>query len=131
MTIFVDTSALLAVLAENDPHHSSARRIWARILDEQAVLFTTSYVVVETSALVQNRLGIEAAATLHRDILPVLEVEWVGPELHRAAVATLLAAGRRSLSLVDCASFEAMRTRGITTAFAFDRHFTEQGFTNP
>lgn len=131
MTIFVDTSALLAVLAENDPHHSSARRTWERILTEQAVLFTTSYVVVETSALVQNRLGLEAAATLHRDILPVLEVEWVGPELHRAAVVALLAAGRRSQSLVDCASFEAMRTRGITTAFAFDRQFTEQGFTDP
>lgn len=40
----------------------------------------------------------------------------------------LLAASRRKLSLVDCVSFEIMRTLGIKTVFAFDLHFAEQGF---
>jgi len=31
-------------------------------------------------------------------------------------------------TLVDCTSFEVMRSRSITTAFAFDEHFEEQGF---
>jgi predicted nucleic acid-binding protein len=32
------------------------------------------------------------------------------------------------MSLVDCASFEVMRSRSIGAAFAFDAHFEENGF---
>ena len=49
--------------------------------------------------------------------------------LHRSGVGALLSASRRDLSLVDCVSFEVMRTSGINTVFAFDKHFNEQGFT--
>jgi predicted nucleic acid-binding protein len=35
---------------------------------------------------------------------------------------------RRHLTLVDCASFESMRRLTVRRAFAFDRHFEEQGF---
>lgn len=44
------------------------------------------------------------------------------------AAAALVAAGRRSLSLVDCVSFEVMRRLAISTAFAFDRDFARVGF---
>jgi predicted nucleic acid-binding protein len=40
----------------------------------------------------------------------------------------LLAANRRSLSLVDCTSFEVMRQAGLDTVFTFDLHFREMGF---
>jgi len=44
-------------------------------------------------------------------------------------VVAWLAAARRQLSLVDCASFVVMRAHGLTRAFGFDAHFAEQGFT--
>jgi predicted nucleic acid-binding protein len=31
--------------------------------------------------------------------------------------------------LTDCISFIVMQQHGITTAFAFDHHFTQAGFT--
>jgi predicted nucleic acid-binding protein len=58
-----------------------------------------------------------------------MSVFWIGIEQHNLAISALLTAGRRGLSLVDCASFEIMRSRGINTAFTFDLHFAEQGFT--
>lgn len=60
--------------------------------------------------------------------MPLLSIIWMESEAHTRSVATLLTAGRRQLSLVDCASFEAMRRLGITSVFAFDRHFAQQGF---
>jgi predicted nucleic acid-binding protein len=83
---------------------------------------------VETSALVIRKLGVEAARVLERDIVPVLRVIWVNREVHEAAVSAHFAAARRTLSLVDCVSFEVMRRTGIDKAFAFDRHFQEYGF---
>lgn len=32
---------------------------------------------------------------------------------------------------VDCLSFEVMEARNLRTAFAFDKHFEELGFTWP
>ena len=58
----------------------------------------------------------------------LLEVDWITAERHAAAAHALLTAGRRKLSLVDCASFESMRQLGVDVVFAFDRHFREQGF---
>ena len=52
----------------------------------------------------------------------------MGAPLHERAVAALLTAGDRDLSLVDCVSFEVMRRSGLDTAFAFDEGFTKQGF---
>jgi predicted nucleic acid-binding protein len=70
----------------------------------------------------------EAARTLHEDIVPALGVEWLDAQDHDAGVKAMLIADRRQLSLVDCSSFETMRRLGISTAFTFDRHFAEQGF---
>ena len=55
---------------------------------------------------------------------------WVDEALHDRAVAALLAADRREVSLVDWTSFELLRTHALDTAFAFDSHFWEQGFTS-
>jgi len=128
VTAFVDTSALYALLDADDQQHAPAKQTWVAMLTEAAGMVTSNYVVVETTALVQNRLGMEAVRTFHEDILPVIQIHWVGDVMHQAAVTALLTAGRRQLSLVDCTSFELMRWLGIRQTFAFDEHFAEQGF---
>ncbi len=70
----------------------------------------------------------EALRVFHDDVLPILELQWIAAGDHRGATQAVLAADRRSLSLVDCTSFQIMRRLGLKTVFAFDRHFTEQGF---
>ncbi len=84
--------------------------------------------LVETTALLQHRIGMDAVRVFSDDIVPALEVRWIGEEEHRAATLAVLAANRRGLSLVDCTSFEVMRRLGLRTAFSFDAHFAEQGF---
>jgi predicted nucleic acid-binding protein len=129
VSTFVDTSALLAVLDGDDAAHARASRTWTRLVTEGETLVTTSYVLVETFALAQARLGLEAVQILHADVVPVLQIIWVDHELHKAAMTALLTARKRDLSLVDCVSFEAMRQAGTTRAFAFDRHFSRQGLS--
>jgi predicted nucleic acid-binding protein len=91
-------------------------------------LICNNYVLVETIAVLQNRLGMDAMMVFQNDVRPILTILWVDENLHQRAVSALLAAQRRRLSLVDCASFESMRQAGIRQAFAFDVDFEEQGF---
>ena len=128
MSIFVDTSALYAILDADDENHERAKHLWTDLVTQEARLVCSNYVLVETFALVQHRLGMEAVRALQEDILPILHIEWVDEPSHRAGVTAVLTAARRNLSLVDCVSFEVMRQLGIKTAFAFDPHFGEQGF---
>ena len=128
MSVFLDTSAILAVLDADDLQHREADAIWRRLLDSNETLLSTNYILVETFALVQRRLGMDAVRAIESEIIPLLEIHWVDAEVHRVVVNQLLVASRRNLSLVDCSSFEVMRRHGVQTAFAFDSHFPEHGF---
>lgn len=128
MRVFVDTSALYSLLDAKDKNHASGRDIWQNLLEENAKLVTSNYVIGETTALVQNRLGMDAVTDLHESILPLVQVEWVEQTSHQSGVSALLTAKRRQLSLVDCISFETCRKLGIKDVFAFDEHFGEQQF---
>lgn len=129
MTVFVDTSALYALLDRSDANHKNAVSVWAHFLKSDESLITSNYVLVECFSLTQSMLGIAAVRLLEEDMVPVINIHFVNREVHRSSISAVLSAGRRNLSLVDCVSFEIMRTLGIRTAFTFDPHFKEQGFT--
>ena len=128
MNIFIDTAAFLAVLNASDRFHQPARNAWSYIITSGSALFTSNYAILETTALLQHRFGIEALRLFEGELLPVVEIAWVDEAIHKQGMSALLAANRRDLSLVDCTSFEMMRHRGLDRAFTFDRHFNEQGF---
>ncbi len=130
MSVFVDTSALLAVLNSGDENHARASRSFRALVESDEPLVTTSYVLVETVALLQHRFGLGAVRGFQDAVAPMLAVVWVDAELHAEGTAALLTANRRELSLVDCVSFACMRQQGLARAFHFDRHFRDQGFTS-
>jgi predicted nucleic acid-binding protein len=129
VTVFADTSALYALLDRADANHKHAVSSWTNLLNGNERFFASNYVLVESFALTQSRLGMDAVRLLQEDILPVITIHFVDREIHRSGISAMLSAGRRNLSFVDCVSFEIMRTLGIKTAFTFDPHFKEQGFT--
>ena len=126
--IFVDTSAFYALLDGDDAGHSRALKVWEGKPPGEGDLATTNYVVLETMALLQSRLGMPAVRVFRDAILPLTRIEWIEEVVHAQAVAAFIAADRRGLSLVDLSSFETMRRLGIRSAFTFDRHFRQHGF---
>jgi predicted nucleic acid-binding protein len=126
VSVFVDTSAVYALLDGGDSNHERALRATERLLGEELV--THSYVVVELVSLVRRRLGADAAARLIDEVLPAIEVTDVDASLRSRAIAAFRAATASDVSLVDRTSFEFMRQRGIRRAWAMDSDFTTGGF---
>ena len=126
--IFVDTAAFYALVDDRDPNHVRARDTLERLRAADVPLLTHQYVVVETTALVERRLGPGALRRFIDDLLPLAGIAWVDEILHAEAREALLAAGRRSVSLVDWTSFLVMRRHGVQRAFTFDPNFGGQGF---
>ena len=124
--IFVDTSAFFALADGRDARHGEATRSFEALLRAGRRLVTHSYVLVESTALLQRRLGRRQAIELASGVA-AFEIEWVDEPLHEAAVLAL-GDQPRGISLVDQVSFLVMRRRGIHEAFAFDADFTAAGF---
>jgi predicted nucleic acid-binding protein len=127
VSAFVDTSALYAYLVASERDHGRVRDALVRAVNRAEELWTSSYVLVESAALLQRRIGMGAARDLD-ELRDVLHVAWVSAELHRRAWQHWLREDRRRLSFVDCVSFEVMRERELTTAVTLDAHFEEAGF---
>lgn len=128
MVIFVDTSALLALVNMNDQFHGQAKGQWQLLLENKDTLFSNNYVILESVSLIQHRFGMDWIGTLHAEILSLIDIAWVDENQHQAALTAFLTANRRQLSLVDCSSFETMHRLEIENVFTFDEHFQEQGF---
>ncbi len=128
MNIFIDTSAFYAIIDADDQFHEKARDEWVNMLNESVGLICSNYVLLETIALLQNRINMDAVRCFHDDIIPVIRIEWVDSAIHQSGVTALIAASRRELSLTDCISFALMRNIGLHSVFTFDKHYKEQGF---
>lgn len=128
MTVFADTSALFALLVQDDSMHVRAKLNFEHFAQVNTSLLTSSYVLLETLTLLQRRVGLDALWGFNRKIFPILNIVWVDEAWHGRAVERLHSERNRGVSLTDCLSFEIMEARDIGTAFTFDRHFTERGF---
>jgi len=125
---FVDTSAFYAFLDRTDRFHEKAKILILRAESENWHLFTTSFVIHESWALIQARLGWAAVEDWLGCVLELCEVVWVDERLYERGAARARQAKERRLSLTDCISFEAMLARGCREALADDGHFTQAGF---
>lgn len=131
MSLFVDTSAFIALLVPEDENHGGLLEALRRADEAGEELVTTNYVVVETCALLRSRFGSVAVRRFLEDVAPGVMIEWVDVDLHTQGASSTVMFGRKGPSLVDCVSFAAMRKLRIRHALSFDRHFHEHGFEKP
>ena len=127
MSLFVDSSGLLALLDRDDGAHAGVLAVFAAARTEP--LCTHAYVVVETLAVARRRFGVAAAARLIDDVLPAIDVVAVDADLHQEAVRDFRRSVDSAVSLVDRTSFAFMRRQGMHEVIALDADFRTAGFS--
>ena len=128
MSLFVDTSGFYALLVRTERDHSAMLEAFRAAAERGRRMVTTNYVIVETSALLQHRIGLAPVRDLEERILPLVTVQWVSSELHRRAVERLFRTDKRKVSLVDVVSFVVMDAEGLTDVMGLDPDFAAEGF---
>jgi predicted nucleic acid-binding protein len=126
--IFLDTSAIYALADKADPNHPIACTKFDLALKSGETFLLHNYILVESAALLQARLGLQAAILFLNDA-KAFQIEWVDLPLHQEAEKEFERIGKRGVSLVDCTSFVVMKRRNVQTALAFDPDFCQQGFS--
>lgn len=124
--VIIDTSAFYALISSTDTFHSQAKMAYERLLDWERELWTTSYISVETSALVHHRLGFEPLRAFMETLLSgIVHVLWVENLIHREAWRRMVERQGKGLSLVDWTTVVSAE-RLKASVFTFDQGFRQE-----
>ena len=129
--VFVDTSAFIALLDPRDDCHAQAVRIEQSLANQTAHLVTTNFVLDETYTGLRGKIQHSAILRFRDSVRQSrqLNVMRITEALEDQAWEIFARYGDKDFSFTDCTSFAVMQQLGITTAFAFDEHFEQFGFT--
>ena len=129
--LFADTSYWFALLVRSDPWHDIAVLLSREISD--ARIFTTEMVLAEllngVSRLGEYYRNLAATEVLRMRSNSNVEIIAQTDLQFRNAFDLYQSRPDQRWGLTDCASFIAMRERGITHALTADRDFIQAGFT--
>jgi uncharacterized protein len=128
MSVFIDTSAIFALIDSADEFNTEAERIFRNITGSDEKLLTSNYVILETIFLLQKFFGVTAVNDFKKKMLPMLGIIWVDESIHESALNSLIASQRKKVSLTDYCSFYILDNYKIDKVFTFDGYFEEKGY---
>jgi len=128
-SVFVDTSAFVALRNGSEAEHDRARATLAGLLAEGAALFTSNYVFAETYTALMVRVGREEAIEWGRRFRAsgAIELVRLDEDIEDEAWEILERHDDKRWSYVDATSFALLERDGGNEAFAFDAHFGQRG----
>jgi uncharacterized protein len=129
-SIFVDTSAWIALFSRRDQHHEEADRAFRTIVASKRGLLTTNLVLAELHRLLLYRAGIQAASVAFEKIeaSPLLRIEFVTADHHKSAKSWLHSLSAHSVTYTDAVSFAVIEASDCSGVLSYDRHFWLAGF---
>lgn len=128
-SVFVDTSAFVALRNAAEAEHERARAALSGLLADGVGLYTSNYVFAETYTALLVRVGRAEAIEWGRRFRAsgAIELVRLDEEIENAAWDILERHGDKRWSYVDATSFALIERDGGGEAFAFDAHFAQRG----
>jgi predicted nucleic acid-binding protein len=129
-SIFIDTSALIAIMNKKDQYHARAIDIFTAIVKGNNNLIITSHIFAETITRIERKVSAKQAILAGKMLLNNNGIKIIIPQegIIDNAWNIFQKYQDQEFSFVDCISFAVMKEMRITKAFAFDKHFKIIGF---
>ncbi|MGH9946288.1 MAG: type II toxin-antitoxin system VapC family toxin [Pyrinomonadaceae bacterium] len=128
--VFVDTSALVALVDNTDFFHTAAREIMYELRRNHVRFCFTKLIIVEflnsLCSVKFRKRAIDLADSM--DSLESVSTISLDDSLYERAYELYRNRPDKNWSLTDCASFVVMKDRGVDLAFTSDKHFEQAGF---
>jgi len=134
MRIFVDTGSLRAFITPRDQFHNKTIHVLEAIRPQKPILITTDYILNETFTLLltDTKAGYYRVRSFEEWFFSKrsVQIEWIDKQRFFKTKELFLKTSKDKLwSFTDCTSYVVMKELGINTAFSFDEHFKQMGFS--
>ena len=129
MTLFVDTSALVALADRTDQFHRTAKS-FVEGLPPAASFQTSNYVLDETITRLRSTLGVDAAVRTAESIWNSAwyTIQTVDQAIERRALTLMRKYAEHHLSFTDCTTLVFLERMRADQVFAFDHDFHRVGY---
>lgn len=131
ISLFLDTSYLIAVEIADDQEHEAGLAHWRKLLKSSPPrIVTTSFIFTEVITLLNSRGLHSKSVELGKKLLSSRSIDLVhvDHELFHEGWVYFQKHKDKRYSLTDCISFVLMKRLGIEQALTFDKHFVQAGF---
>lgn len=132
MKVFVDTSAFCALTIPKDQYNLTAKVIYKRIQERNAIIYSSDYVMDEVYTLLKTRsshaTSVKFMDQVDKSGVIILHIT----EDTEADAKTIFRQFKdKKLSFTDCTSFALINQFDLDVVFAFDEHFRYHPYSHP
>ena len=125
MKVFVDSSAVAALIIKNDENHENATTSLKQMTEKNVEMVLSNFVLAETYNLIAARTYPGKAREWI--LKNTWTVERVTSADEKEALKILEKYIDKDFSYTDATSFSLIKRLGFDLAFTFDRHFKQYG----
>jgi predicted nucleic acid-binding protein len=130
-TVFVDTSALLAVFDRSDQWHEKAEGYWTSSVVQSLPrprILLTDFIIDEAATRIRSKVGHDKAVEAVRLLLGLVErgafeLLYINATRFKSAWEIFQEYPDQDFSFTDCTSFVVCQEEKVTVAFTFDADF--------
>lgn len=124
-SVFVDTSALYALINRSDIDHGRAIDCLSSLSDGNTSLITSNFILSETYTLILYKIGRTTALRVINGIRESYEIERISLKDEENAWQIITDFDDKNFSYVDATTFAIMTRLGLGEVFSFDDHFNQ------
>jgi len=131
--VFIDSTAWLAILDENNINHKFAREYYEKLLDQNSKLVTNSFVIDETLSALKMNFGNDFAQKfleiVDESVLTInIKVDWISRRIRRNALNNFLKSSTANLQLRHYYINESLKRKKVDIVFSYDQNLKSFDF---
>jgi uncharacterized protein len=132
-TVFIDSSAWIAILDRNNPNHKISRSYYENLLNKNIRLVTNNFCVDNTISFLKLITGNEQTkkflSIIDESVLTInLHVDWISRRIRRNAMELFLNSSNAKLTLQHFYIQESLKRKRVDFIFSFDPLLKEFDF---
>ncbi len=132
-TVFIDSSAWIAILDKNNPNHDISRGYYENLLNKSIRLVTNNFCIDNTISFLKSTIGDEQAkkflSVIDESVLTInLRVDWISRRIRRNALELYLNSSNSKLALHHFYIQESLKRKRVDFIFSFDPLLKEFDF---
>lgn len=126
MKVFIDTGVFLSISDKSDAFNKLVSSVYQRVVEQNAILYTSNYIIDETITLIRARVNHKAAVAFIKGFdISNIRVLRITEGDENSAREIFIKYKDKNFSYTDCTSFALIDKHSIDSILSFDEHFNQ------
>ena len=129
MKVFIDTGVFLSISDKSDAFNKLVSSVYKKVAEQNAVLYTSNYIIDETITLIRARVNHKAAVAFIKGFnISNIRMLRIAEGDENSAKEIFIKYKDKNFSYTDCTSFALIDKHSIDSILSLDEHFNQYAY---